>query len=125
MCNLDVKICNEEQYLGTGLDGCPECLQCPRRNIECPEGGAAMQGRKVVNQCPTYYCSDKPVRCTKEMKYCDDCQYLGTGSSGCQECLPCPIAVPRCPVGSTPMRNPAVLNRCPTYSCVHSEPTGS
>ncbi|KAJ6641134.1 hypothetical protein Bhyg_06069, partial [Pseudolycoriella hygida] len=112
MCTLDFKICAEDQYLGTGSSGCPECLQCPLvKPARCPDGSWPV---KIQNECPKLTCPKKPVMCTLDLKICAEGEYLGTGSSGCPECLQCPLVKPaRCPDGSWPVKSKSVQNECP------------
>lgn len=119
-CTLELKLCADGQYLGTGSSGCPECFQCPLKKIGCPNGVSPIRNPRVENKCPTWYCPQAAV-CTKEMKICREGQYLGTGSSGCPECLPCGrIPIPRCPAGVAPKKNPRVQNQCPSWYCPRS-----
>ncbi|KAG4078332.1 hypothetical protein HA402_013042 [Bradysia odoriphaga] len=112
MCTLDLKICAEGEFLGTGESGCPECLQCPLKKIGCPGGVSPIKNPHQENKCPTWRCPPPRPVCTKEMKICKLGDYLGTGASGCPECLPCPQ--PRC---ARPIPIPTQQNQCPKWYC--------
>lgn len=115
---MNSNICSGNQILGTGPDGCPKCFERPHRRIIYPEEGIPVRSPTVDNQRVVCYCPTGPARCTKDMKYCADGQYLNTNANGCRQCLPCPIPVPYfCSAGFTLTRNAALINQCPTYSC--------
>lgn len=66
---MDYKICAENQYLGTGTDGCPACLPCALDFVLCPNGSLRVKNPKVENKCPTYTCFKKPIIGIDPIKY--------------------------------------------------------
>ncbi len=51
-------------------------------------------------------------------RICPAGQYWGIGTSGCNECLDCPLVnLAPCPDGTYPQPSEPVENQCTTYSC--------